>query len=74
MAQFRTTPYNGIVLKLRNLCNLQFVTLAKLVKLHFEAFHFKVAAKFINTIVKFGDEIVDVLTCLSLGQQREKST
>ena len=43
------------------------MTLVKLT----QAFNFKVAVKFMNTIVKFSDQIVDVSTYLLLGQWRE---
>ena len=62
----RAAPCERIALSLCNLCNLQLATLVKLTK----AFHFKVAIKFINTPMKFRNEIVGVLRLL-VGYQGE---
>ena len=63
--------WNGIALtSLCNLHNLQLATLATLMKSQSKAFHFKVVMKFVNSAMKFGDEIMGFLMCLLLGQWR----
>ena len=79
-----TTLCDGTAFSLCNLCNLQLETFAKLMISHSKAFSLQSCCEIQNIVVKFGDEIVGVITCILLGniestsgntegsQQREK--